>query len=449
MSSPLPQRKRLRIIQLAAVIFLTVSGGPYGLEPLLTYAGNHGALLLLMITPFLWDIPTIFTVLELNSMMPVTGGYYQWVKKALGLRFAFYEGWWTWLYTFVDLAIYPVLFIEYASFFFPQIEVYKIPICLVIIWGGAGLNILGIVPVGKTSIWLGGAVLVPFLILFIIAFTNHTTAFSFPELSLKGISFSSLGLALYTVMWNFIGWDNTMTYAEEVDKPIRSYMISTAIAFVLIFSVYFIAVLTAQASGINLSVLNDQGFPAVGSLVAGQWLGVLLAAGGMASALGLFSAVLLSVSRVPKVMSDDKLLPAKLHTLHPKFKTPYISIIACAVVVSVMILWTFADLLVIDVTLYGAGLFLEFLSLIVLRVKMPDAVRPFKIKLNVFGLCIMTLIPFSVYAIALAGAFSEEEGALKPALFAVGALLSAEVIWQILVWRKPGLKTAPIIIDEL
>jgi amino acid transporter len=449
MSSPLPQRKRLRIIQLAAVIFLTVSGGPYGLEPLLTYAGNHGALLLLMITPFLWDIPTIFTVLELNSMMQVTGGYYQWVKKALGLRFAFYEGWWTWLYTFVDLAIYPVLFIEYASFFFPQIEAYKIPICLVIIWGGAGLNILGIVPVGITSIWLGGAVLVPFLILFIIAFTNHTTAFSFPELSLKGISFSSLGLALYTVMWNFIGWDNTMTYAEEVDKPIRSYMISTAIAFVLIFSVYFIAVLTAQASGINLSVLNDQGFPAVGSLVAGQWLGVLLAAGGMASALGLFSAVLLSVSRVPKVMSDDKLLPAKLHTLHPKFKTPYISIIACAVVVSVMILWTFADLLVIDVTLYGAGLFLEFLSLIVLRVKMPDAVRPFKIKLNVFGLCIMTLIPFSVYAIALAGAFSEEEGALKPALFAVGALLSAEVIWQILVWRKPGLKTAPIIIDEL
>jgi amino acid transporter len=448
MSSPIPQRKRLRIIQLAAVIFLTVSGGPYGLEPLLTYAGNHGALLLLMITPFLWDIPTIFTVLELNSMMPVTGGYYQWVKKALGLRFAFYEGWWTWLYTFVDLAIYPVLFIEYASFFFPQIEAYKIPICLIIIWGGAALNIRGIVPVGKTSMILGAAVLVPFIILFIAAFTNHATAFSFPELSVKGMSFSSLGLALYTVMWNFIGWDNTMTYAEEVDKPIRSYMISTAVAFVLIFSVYFIAVLTAQVSGINLSVLNDEGFPAVGSLVAGHWLGVLLAAGGMASALGLFSAVLLSVSRVPKVMSDDKLLPAKLHTLHPKFKTPYISIIACAVVVSLMILWTFADLLVIDVTLYGAGLFLEFLSLIVLRIKMPDAVRPFKIKLNVLGLCIMTLIPFSVYAIALAGAFSEEDGALKPALFAVGALLSAEVIWQILVWRRPALKTVPVIIDE-
>src|SRR5260221_7317539 len=108
--------KKLRPLQLAAVIFLTVSGGPYGLEPLLSYAGQGGALLLLMITPLLWDIPAILTVLELNSMMPVTGGYYQWVKRALGLRWAFYEGWWTWLYTFADLAIYPVMFVTYTAF---------------------------------------------------------------------------------------------------------------------------------------------------------------------------------------------------------------------------------------------------------------------------------------------------------------------------------------------
>src|SRR6476661_1755115 len=145
--------KRLRILPLAAVIFLTVSGGPYGLEPLLSYGGSHGALLILMLTPLLWDVPTIFVVMELNSMMPVTGGYYQWVKRALGLRFAFYEGWWTWLYTFVDLAIYPVLFVEYLSFFFPGIEAYKIPLCLAMIWISAGLNILGIVPVGKSSLF--------------------------------------------------------------------------------------------------------------------------------------------------------------------------------------------------------------------------------------------------------------------------------------------------------
>src|SRR6201986_5538893 len=97
---------KLRPLQLAAVIFLTVSGGPYGLEPLFSYVGDHGALLLLLVTPFLWDVPTILTVLELNSLMPVTGGYYQWVKKALGIRWAFFEGVWNWPYTFCDLAVY-------------------------------------------------------------------------------------------------------------------------------------------------------------------------------------------------------------------------------------------------------------------------------------------------------------------------------------------------------
>src|ERR1700742_5287964 len=122
--------KKIRLIQLIAVIFFTVSGGPYGLEPLLTYAGQHAAILLLLLTPLCWDVPAIFTVLELNSMMPVTGGYYKWVKYSLGNRWGFYEGLWTWLYTFVDLAIYPVLFITYATYFFPSLAEHKLLLCL-------------------------------------------------------------------------------------------------------------------------------------------------------------------------------------------------------------------------------------------------------------------------------------------------------------------------------
>ena len=99
--------KKLRPLQLAAIIFLTVSGGPYGLESLFSYVGDHGALLLLLVTPLLWDVPVILTVLELNSLMPVTGGYYQWVKRALGLRWAFYEGWWTWLFILLCLSDMP------------------------------------------------------------------------------------------------------------------------------------------------------------------------------------------------------------------------------------------------------------------------------------------------------------------------------------------------------
>ena len=432
---PLPVKK-LKSIQLAAIIFLTVSGGPYGLEPLLTYAGSTASILLLVITPLLWDIPAVLTVLELNSMMPITGGYYQWVKRGLGLRWAFFEGWWTWLYTFVDLAIYPVLFVEYAAFFVPQVEAYKIPVCLVIIWSSAILNIRGIVPVGKTALILAALVLIPFIVLFVAALYKYAGHFSIPAQTLQGHSFSSIGLALYTIMWNFIGWDNTTTYAEEVEKPGKSYFISIIIAFFIVLAIYLIAVLIAIQSGINSETLNQNGFPALGTLVGGHWLGALVAMGGMASALGLYSSVLLSVSRVPQVMAADQLLPQKLQTLHPKFNSPYISILTCSLVVSFMILWTFADLLIIDVTVYGAALSLEYIALIKLRIDAPAEHRPFKIPVNVIGLCIMMLLPFCIYVIAITAAFTSDGSSITPVLFAIGTLLTAEIFWRIISARK-------------
>ncbi len=378
-------------------------------------------------------------------MMPVTGGYYQWVKRTLGLRFGFYEGWWTWLYTFVDLAIYPVLFISYASFFFPQIIVFKILVCLAIIWAGALLNILGIAPVGKAASILSVIVLMPFVIMFCIAL-KHNGHFNFPSPSLKGISFPSLGMALYTVMWNFFGWDNTTTYAEEVNRPVRTYLTSVCIAFTIVFIIYVMVLFSTLHYKISPNVLTDKGYPALGVIAGGWWLGAALAVGGMASALGLYAAVLLSVSRVPKVMADDGLLPAKIHELHSKFNTPYISIIICAAAVSCMILFSFEELIVIDVTLYGAGLFLEFITLIVLRITKPFANRPFRIPLSLAGLFIMMVFPVAIFVIALCGAFSEESKA-KPAVFAISALLSAEVFWQIIKLTRK--KKRPKLADEV
>lgn len=422
---------------MVAVIFFTVSGGPYGLEPLLTYAGEHAALLILLITPLLWDVPAIFIVLELNSMMPVEGGYYKWVKKALGTRWGFYEGWWTWLYTFVDLAIYPGLFVLYASYFFPVLLEYRIPICLCVIWGSAALNILGIVPVGKTSLFLGAIVLAPFIILFALFFYHHSGSVAIPSVSLKGLPFSSFGMALYTVMWNCLGWDNVTTYAEEVEKPVRSYLISIFAAFALVIVLYFLIILVSQQSGISPGGLTDKGFPALAELISGKWLGSLIAIAGMASSLGIYAAVLLSVSRVPKVMADDDLLPKRLNRLHPRFQTPYVSIIVCSLVVSQMIVWPFADLLIIDVTVYGAGLSLEYISLIKLRMTLPNEHRPFKIPLNITGLCLMVLLPFGVYFVALAGAFSSAGQAVWAAIFAIAVLATAEIVWQLILWKKP------------
>lgn len=414
---------KLSVLPLAAVIFFTVSGGPYGLEPLIGYAGMY-AIPLLMITPLLWDIPTILAVLELNSMMPVEGGYYEWVKRGLGIKWAFFEGWWTWLYSFVDLAIYPVLFIEYAAFFFPQIEIYKTPVCLVLIWSNAYLNIRGIVPVGKTALMLAVVVIVPFLIMFLTGFLSP--AFT-PHHSSSGIS--SLSLALFTIMWNMLGWDNATTYAGEVNRPARSYVTAILLAFSAVYIFYISITYLMIHSGIPGSVLTEKGIPYLGTIIGGNSLGALLSLGGMGSMLGIFSAVLLSVSRVPAVMGKDKLLPKIFIRRHPRYQTPYFSVIICSLIVSLLILLPLADLLIMDICLYTSGITLEFIALIRLRKIAADMPRPFKIPLQGKGLISLFILPLLVFSVALAGALMGSAENMHAALFAIMGILSAPVAW--------------------
>lgn len=295
-------------------------------------------------------------------------------------------------------------------------------------------------PVGRVSLFLSAAVLAPIILMIALGIYHHSGPMHIPATSLKGLSFPSFGMALYTVMWNCLGWDNVTTYAEEVEKPVRSYLISIFAAFALVMVVYFFAIWVAQQSGIDHDTLTENGFPALGVLIGGHWLGIVVAAGGMASTLGIYTAVLLSVSRVPQVMSEDNLLPKGVNKLHPRFKTPFVSIIICSIVVSFMVLWTFADLLIIDVTVYGAGLSLEYIALVKLRVKEPMKERPFRIPLSVTGLCLIMLLPFIVYSVALGGALSSTPKALSAAVFALVALSSAEVAWQIIKLSKPELK---------
>ena len=154
--------------------------------------------------------------------------------------------------------------------FFPGLDAYKLPVCLAVIWLSALLNIRGAVPVGKASLLLICLVLLPFAMLFGIVLWQHPLGLATQHF--HGTSFSTVGLAVYTIMWNFLGWDNTMTYAQDVRRPVWSYILSVAIAFVTILSVYMLAMYAAVKTGIPTEMLQDKGLPAVGMLAAGTAL---------------------------------------------------------------------------------------------------------------------------------------------------------------------------------
>src|SRR5947208_3777269 len=108
-------RRQLTLLPLVMVMFCAVSGRAYGLEKPVHSSGPGMALLLIVITPLIWSLPIALMAAELASAMPVEGGYYAWVKKGLGPFWGFQAGWWSWIDSFVDTAIYPALFAGYLT----------------------------------------------------------------------------------------------------------------------------------------------------------------------------------------------------------------------------------------------------------------------------------------------------------------------------------------------
>src|SRR3954464_10037577 len=156
----------LNTLSLVFILFFCTSGGPYTTETLIHSVGPGLGLLILILVPLIWSLPEVLIVGELASMLPLEGGYYRWVDRAFGRFWAFQNGWLTWMYSLVDMAIYPVLFNQYLRYFAPGFEArFEWLIALAIIWGATTINLLGSVRVGIVSVLAGLFVLLGFLAL--------------------------------------------------------------------------------------------------------------------------------------------------------------------------------------------------------------------------------------------------------------------------------------------
>src|SRR5438309_11082208 len=110
---------RLTLWPLMAATFCMVSGGTYGTEDIVHGAGYGRAILILLLTPILWSLPTAFMIGELSSALPFEGGYYAWVRRAMGNFWGFQEAWLSLVASIFDMAIYPTLFLAYLTLRFP------------------------------------------------------------------------------------------------------------------------------------------------------------------------------------------------------------------------------------------------------------------------------------------------------------------------------------------
>ncbi len=417
-------KRSLGTIALAAVMFFNTSGGAFTMEGLVASIGPGASLLLLLLVPIFWSIPETLLVAELASMMPEEGGYYRWVRRAFGPFWSFQNGWCTWCYSLVDMAIYPVLLNQYLAFFLPNLaQPVKWGISLTMIWGATAINLRGAARVGQVSVIAAFVILSTFLGITLAAMP-HITHVPWAPFTMSGrTTVNALGVGLSTVLWNYFGWDNASTVGGEIRDSSRTYPRALAIALAVVVFGNLLPV-SATLAATDWTTWREGGWSAIARSsggVFGPFLAVAVSAAGILSALALFNALLLAYSRIPLAMARDGLLPASLATLDAN-DNPSRAVLVSAVCYSVFALLPFSELVVADVVLYSVALALEFGALLQLRVNEPTLRGAFRVPGGLSVVALLAALPMCILLLTMWLAY---RGGDLGATAVVGALTAA------------------------
>jgi amino acid transporter len=411
-------RKSVGLAPLVAATYFMVSGGPFGLEDLIGAIGYRASMAVLLLTPLVWSVPTAMAVGELSAAYPEDGGYYVWVRRALGPFWGVQEAWLSLAASLFDLALYPTLFTRYLGEFWPQAAsgVTSVAVGVALIVLCTWVNLRGAEVATDASVVLGVLLLLPFAVLSVTACLRDPGAIralsgplsgsgSVPEAAGSGL-FAGLAIA----MWNYMGWDNASTIAGEVRDPGRTYPRTMAIAVALVAFTYLVPVAATAHTSLPPGAWTEGSWARLGHMLGGRWLGGAIALAGMISAGGMLSSLVMSYGRLPLVLADHGYLPRRLAVRDDKTGAPVTSLVVCAVAYSACLGLGFKRLVELDVLIYGASLVLEFVALAVLRAKEPSTPRPFRVPGGRTGVALVGLVPTALLGWLLFAGGTEEGG---------------------------------------
>jgi amino acid transporter len=408
---------KMRLLPLIAATYFMVSGGPYGLEDIIGKAGYGRALLLLTLVPLVWSLPTSLMVGELAAAVPEEGGYYCWVRRALGGFWGFQEAWLSMAASVFDMAIYPVIFVLYLGRIEPAWTAGSRGTlwALAVVILCAAWNLYGAKAVGEGSVGMFCLLLSPFVVLTTVGlwkgFLSHRGLGVLGGAPAAGADFAG---AVSVTLWNYMGWDNASTVAQEVVEPQRNYPRAMLLATGLVALTYVLPLAAVGLAGIPAEQFSTGAWADAAREVVGPWLALCVVLGGTINGFGMFNALMMSYTRVPYALAEEGMLP-KVVAKRTQAGVPWVSVVLCSIAWALALGMSFERLISIDLVLYGAALVLEFVALVVLRVKEPELVRPFQVPGGLWGAVAVGVGPTLLIAFALWAARGERVAGL-PAL---------------------------------
>lgn len=308
-----------------------------------------GSVLLWMLAGLFTVIPIAIATASLTMKHPHAGGIYIWTRDDFGPWHGFLAFWTYWMGIAIWFPSAAMFYMSVAAATLgPSYEhlagsrAYLVLSSLAAIWIALGTNLVGVKigkwteNVGALASWVLGAVLV---VVASLVWNKRGPATPFhllPDFNWETLSF------LGTIAYAMTGFEIVGLMGGEIRDPTRDLNRAAWISSVFTTAFYAgttmaLLIVLRPESISELNGLAETG-TAAGLVLGVKWLSPAIALLVLATAIGQFGGLGSSVSRMPFAASVDHLLPPSFAKIHPRWATPYVSILSLGVLASVLLI---------------------------------------------------------------------------------------------------------------
>ncbi len=324
-------------------------------------AAAFGAGLLGPASLIAWALAGIMAIIialsfaECSSLIPRAGGPYVYAKDAFGDFIGFLSGWALLIASWSAIAVFPLAFVAYLQYFFPNMPIIVqtiIKIIFIVIL--TSINYIGVREAGRINDILTTLKLAP-IILFTLAgilfFILNPSKLISNFTPVAPLGLTGLGSALVLIFWAYVGFELVTVPSDEIydsKKTIpKAIVLGMGIValFYIITNFVIVGLVPWQQLSLSTAPLALAGY----ALLAG-FGAIFLTVGALFSISGSDEAGILSSSRIPYAMAGDGLLPKMFAKKHPKYDTPYVALIVQGIITgAAAIFGTISNLIILSV----------------------------------------------------------------------------------------------------
>lgn len=340
-------KKDIGLIIATALVTGNMMGSGIFMLPatLASKAGPGSTMLAWLIT----GIGSIFLALsfgKLGSKIPKTGGPYEYSKLAFGDFMGFMNAWLYWNGSWIGNAAVIVAVTSYTGALFPAISdnhLYSFLFSSAVLWIFTIINIVGVRKAGEIQTIITIFELLLFLTFIIIA-AFHFDINNLKPLFPEGKGIGTLNAAATSTLWAFVGLESASVTAGEIKNPERNVKLSTIFGICITMAMYM-CISFVSMGAVPQEQLAQSKSPIVDifSMFVGSGISKVIMIGAVLSILGTTIGWLLSTARVAFAAGEDGIFPAVFGKVHPRFKTPYISLIIGSVLVNLLLFMNYTE----------------------------------------------------------------------------------------------------------